>query len=54
MNLSKSVDGSHPNSSHGRYANDDRHANNAEIKWYRKKKMAVVYAIHPIYEDNFF
>ena len=52
MKPSKIVDISHPNSSHGRYANDNRHANNAEIKWHTKKKMAVVYAMHPIYEDD--
>ena len=49
---SKIVDGSHPNCSHGRYANYSRNANNVEIRLCRKKKMAVVYTIHPIYEGD--
>jgi hypothetical protein len=52
MTRSKIVDGSHPNSSHGRYANDNRHKNNAEIKWCTRKKRAVVVAIQVIYEDD--
>ena len=52
MKQSKIVDGSHPSSSHGGYANDNSHKTNAEIKWCTKKKMAVVVAIHPIYEDD--
>ena len=52
MTRSKVIDGSHPNSSHGRYANDNRHKNNAEIKWCSRRKKAIVVAIHPIYEDD--
>ena len=42
----KLIDGSQTNKSHGRYANDNRHANNAKIGWNKDNKKTVLWATY--------